>query len=225
MNKTITALVIMDGYGLSKQTKGNAIGTNCSPYVRYLLTNYPASSLDASGMAVGLPEGQMGNSEVGHLNIGAGRVIYQELTRITKSISDGDFFSNSAFKGAVDYVKKSGGKLHFMGLMSNGGVHSHINHVYALLELAKREGLQNAYVHCYMDGRDVSPTSGVGFVEQLQAKMSEIQFGKPSAADTTQWTEITVGTGWKRLTTCCSASAKIQPKTPLTPLKRVTRQA
>ncbi len=178
MDKKITALIIMDGYGLSKSERGNAIGVNCSPYVRYLLTNYPSTTLDASGLAVGLPEGQMGNSEVGHLNIGAGRVVYQELTRITKSIEDGDFFSNAAFLNAVEHVKKNNGKLHFMGLCSNGGVHSHITHLFALLELAKREGLSDAYVHCYMDGRDVSPTSGVAFIQQLQAKTEELSFGK-----------------------------------------------
>ncbi|MCM1533755.1 MAG: 2,3-bisphosphoglycerate-independent phosphoglycerate mutase, partial [Corallococcus sp.] len=176
--KKITALIIMDGYGLSKQERGNAIGVNCSPYVRYLMSTYPTTTLEASGLAVGLPEGQMGNSEVGHLNIGAGRVIYQELTRITKSISDGDFFTNSALLGAVEAVKKSGGKLHVMGLCSNGGVHSHITHLFALIELAKREGLDNVYVHCYMDGRDVSPTSGVTFIQQLQDKMDELSFGK-----------------------------------------------
>ena len=178
MDKKITALIIMDGYGLSKSERGNAIGVNCSPYVRYLMTNYPSTTLDASGLAVGLPEGQMGNSEVGHLNIGAGRVVYQELTRITKSIEDGDFFSNAAFLNAVEHVKKNNGKLHFMGLCSNGGVHSHITHLFALLELAKREGLSDAYVHCYMDGRDVSPTSGVAFIQQLQAKTEELSFGK-----------------------------------------------
>lgn len=168
----------MDGYGLSKEEKGNAVGVNCSPYVRFLMENYPTTQLDASGLAVGLPEGQMGNSEVGHLNIGAGRVVYQELTRITKSISDGDFFQNPAFLSAVEYAKKNGGKLHLMGLCSNGGVHSHITHLFALIELAKRSGLENVYVHCYMDGRDVSPTSGAGFVEQLQNKMAELNFGK-----------------------------------------------
>lgn len=178
MNKKITALIIMDGYGLSKEEKGNAVGVNCSPYVRFLMENYPTTQLDASGLAVGLPEGQMGNSEVGHLNIGAGRVVYQELTRITKSISDGDFFQNPAFLSAVEYAKKNGGKLHLMGLCSNGGVHSHITHLFALIELAKRSGLENVYVHCYMDGRDVSPTSGAGFVEQLQNKMAELNFGK-----------------------------------------------
>ncbi len=178
MDKKITALIIMDGYGLSNTTKGNAIGPQCSPYVRYLMTHYPTTQLEASGLAVGLPEGQMGNSEVGHLNIGAGRVIYQELTRITKSIADGDFFQNQAFLQAVEHAKKNNGKLHIMGLMSNGGVHSHINHVFALLELAKQQGLPNAFVHCFMDGRDVSPTSGAGFVEQLQNKMQQIAFGK-----------------------------------------------
>ncbi len=175
--KNITALIIMDGYGLSKQAKGNAIGCDCSPYVKYLMNTYPTTTLEASGLAVGLPEGQMGNSEVGHLNIGAGRVIYQELTRITKSIKDGDFFQNKAFLGAVEYAKKHNGKLHLMGLMSDGGVHSHITHLFALLELAKQQGLDNAYVHCYMDGRDVSPTSGAGFVQQLQDKMTELNFG------------------------------------------------
>ena len=178
MDKKITALIIMDGYGLSKEEKGNAVGVNCSPYVRYLLQNFPSTQLEASGLAVGLPEGQMGNSEVGHLNIGAGRVVYQELTRITKSISDGDFFQNKAFLAAVDYAKKNGGKLHLMGLTSDGGVHSHLTHLFALLELAKRNGLENVYVHCYMDGRDVSPTSGAGFVQRLQDKMAEINFGK-----------------------------------------------
>ncbi len=178
MDKNITALIIMDGYGLSAEEKGNAIGPQCSPYVRYLMHNYPHSTLDASGLAVGLPEGQMGNSEVGHLNIGAGRVVYQELTRITKSISDGDFFTNPAFIEAVASVKKSGGKLHLMGLCSNGGVHSHITHLYALVELAKREGLDNVYIHCYMDGRDTPPTSGEGFVSDLQAKLDELQFGR-----------------------------------------------
>ena len=178
LQKTITALIIMDGYGLSKEVKGNAIGVDCSPYVRYLMNNYPNTQLSASGLAVGLPEGQMGNSEVGHLNIGAGRVIYQELTRITKAIEDGDFFTNKAFLGAIDAVKKSGGKLHLMGLTSNGGVHSHITHLSALIELAKREGLSNVYIHCYMDGRDVSPTSGAGFVQELQDKINELGFGK-----------------------------------------------
>ena len=174
----ITALIIMDGYGLSRKSKGNAIGVKCSPYVKYLMSNYPTTTLDASGLAVGLPEGQMGNSEVGHLNIGAGRVIYQELTRITKAIADGDFYSNPAFLDAIESAKKSGGKLHIMGLTSRGGVHSHLIHLFALIELAKQQGLDNVYVHCYMDGRDVSPTSGAGFVGELQNRMNELKFGK-----------------------------------------------
>lgn len=178
MEKKITALVIMDGYGLSSQAKGNAIGTQCSPYVHYLMSNYPTTTLDASGLAVGLPEGQMGNSEVGHLNIGAGRVIYQELTRITKSISDGDFFENTAFVKAIEYTKAHDGKLHLMGLLSNGGVHSHVTHVFALLKLAKQQGLKDVFVHCYMDGRDVAPSSGASFVKQLQEEMDNLQFGK-----------------------------------------------
>lgn len=176
--KKITALIIMDGYGLAEDGKGNTIGKEGSPYIKYLRNNYPSTTLNASGMAVGLPEGQMGNSEVGHLNIGAGRVVYQELTRITKAIAEGDFFTNSAFVNACEVVKKNGGKLHLMGLMSNGGVHSHIAHVTALIKLAKQQGLSDVYVHCYMDGRDVSPTSGAGFVRQLQESMNKIGFGK-----------------------------------------------
>lgn len=176
--KKITALIIMDGYGLSKNAVGNAVGTECSPYVHYLMTNYPSSQLDASGLAVGLPEGQMGNSEVGHLNIGAGRVVYQELTRITKSIEDGDFFVNKALTDACDNVVKNGTKLHLMGLLSNGGVHSHNTHLYALLQLAKKRGVSKVYVHCYMDGRDVSPTSGAGFVEELQKQIKKIGVGQ-----------------------------------------------
>jgi len=168
----------MDGYGLYDQTEGNAIKTQGSENVCRFMNEYPCSNLNASGMAVGLPEGQMGNSEVGHLNIGAGRVIYQELTRITKSISDGDFFENKALLGAVENCKKTGGKLHLMGLTSDGGVHSHMTHIFALIELAKRQGLDNVYVHCYLDGRDVHPTSGYSYVKQVCDKMAELEFGK-----------------------------------------------
>ena len=178
MDKKLTALVIMDGYGLYDQKEGNAIKADGSINVNRLMKEYPCSTLNASGMAVGLPEGQMGNSEVGHLNIGAGRVIYQELTRITKSISDGDFFENKALLGAIENCKKTGGKLHLMGLTSDGGVHSHMTHIFALIELAKRQGLDNVYVHCYLDGRDVHPTSGYGYVKQVCDKMAELNFGK-----------------------------------------------
>lgn len=175
--KELTALIIMDGYGLSNIEKGNAVGVHCSPYINYLMENYPTTTLQASGLAVGLPEGQMGNSEVGHLNIGAGRVVYQELTRISKSIVDGDFFSNTAFVTACQQAKRNG-KLHLMGLVSDGGVHSHITHIEALIKLAKEQGLDDVYLHCYMDGRDVSPTSGAGFVERISNTMSSLEFGK-----------------------------------------------
>lgn len=165
----------MDGYGLSDETAGNAIGPDCSPYIKYLKETYPFTKLDASGEAVGLPAGQMGNSEVGHLNIGAGRVVRQDLSRITKSIQDGDFFENEALLNAVGAAKN--GKLHLMGLVSDGGVHSHITHIYALLELAKRQGVE-VYVHCFTDGRDTDPKSGAGFVKELRDKMESLGAGK-----------------------------------------------
>ena len=168
----------MDGYGLSGETKGNAIRADGSANVTAFTQKYPHSVLDASGLSVGLPGGQMGNSEVGHLNIGAGRVIYQELTRITKSIDDGDFFVNGAFVAAAENCKKTGGKLHLMGLVSDGGVHSHMTHIFALVDFAKKQGLDNVYVHCYLDGRDVHPTSVVKYLADLQKHMDEIGFGK-----------------------------------------------
>ncbi len=172
------ALVIMDGYGETKDTYGNAILAAKTPNMDRYKKLYPHTTLGASGMDVGLPEGQMGNSEVGHTNIGAGRIVYQELTRITKSIKDGDFFENEAFLGAIENCKKNNSALHLIGLLSDGGVHSHNTHLYALLELAKRGGLENVFVHCLMDGRDVPPTSGKGFVSELEDKMKEIGVGK-----------------------------------------------
>jgi len=171
-------LFIMDGYGINKEKAGNAIEIAGSPNVKYFYENYPSSMLGASGLDVGLPDGQMGNSEVGHLNIGAGRIVYQELTRITKEIEDGDFFKNEDLLCAVDSAKKNGKKIHLYGLLSNGGVHSHNTHLYALLQLCKNEGLKEVYVHCFMDGRDVSPTSGADFVRELQNKIDEIGCGK-----------------------------------------------
>lgn len=180
MNKRPVALLILDGYGINKTTeKGvNAIAEAKTPVMDALMAKCPHAKLSASGMDVGLPDGQMGNSEVGHTNIGAGRIVYQELTRITKSISDGDFFENEAFKGAVDNCLKNGSALHLMGLLSNGGVHSHNGHLYGLLELAKRAGLKKVYVHCFMDGRDVPPSSGADFIKELQDKMAEIGTGE-----------------------------------------------
>ncbi len=178
MTKPITALIILDGFGCSKDKDFNAIKADGAANISRLWNEYPHTQIAASGMDVGLPEGQMGNSEVGHLNIGAGRIVYQELTRITKAISDGDFFDNEAFLGAIENCKKNGTALHLMGLLSDGGVHSHNTHLYALVELAKKAGLTKVFVHCFMDGRDVPPSSGKGFVEQLDAKLSEIGVGK-----------------------------------------------
>ncbi len=171
------ALIILDGFGLRDETHGNAVAQAKKPnYDRYWNT-YPHTTLTACGEAVGLPEGQMGNSEVGHLNIGAGRIVYQDLTRITKSIRDQDFYENETLVGAVRHAKSNGKKLHLYGLLSNGGVHSHIDHLFALLDLAKKEELSEVYIHAFLDGRDVAPDSGVGFVQQLQDKIKEVGVG------------------------------------------------
>lgn len=178
MSKKPTVLMILDGYGLNENTESNAIAIASTPVMDKVMSEYPYVKGYASGMAVGLPDGQMGNSEVGHLNIGAGRIVYQELTRITKEIQDGDFFQNEAFIEAVKNVKENNSALHLFGLVSDGGVHSHNTHLYALIELAKREGIENVYVHCFLDGRDTAPTSGKGFVQELVDKMKEIGVGK-----------------------------------------------
>ncbi|RKN75057.1 2,3-bisphosphoglycerate-independent phosphoglycerate mutase [Paenibacillus ginsengarvi] len=172
------ALIIMDGFGLRGETAGNAVAQANKPnYDRYMAT-YPNTTLVACGEAVGLPEGQMGNSEVGHLNIGAGRVVYQDLTRITKSIRDGDFYDNETLLGAVRHAKENGKKLHLYGLLSDGGVHSHIDHLLALLDLAKKEGLSEVFIHAFLDGRDVAPDSAKGYIERLQAHIREIGVGR-----------------------------------------------
>ena len=178
MSKKPYALIIMDGYGVNERHEGNAIYAANTPNMDKYMAECPNTIIHASGMDVGLPDGQMGNSEVGHTNIGAGRIVYQELTRITKSIEDGDFFENEALKGAVENCNKNNSALHFMGLLSDGGVHSHINHLYGLLEMAKKNGLDKVFVHCFMDGRDVSPTSGADFAEALVAKMRAVGTGK-----------------------------------------------
>jgi len=171
-------LCIMDGFGINPEKKGNAVDIAKTPNLDKLFATYPNTTLQASGMAVGLPDGQMGNSEVGHTNIGAGRIVYQELTRITKSIADGDFFENEALLAAVENCKKNGSSFHIMGLVSDGGVHSHNTHIYGIVELAKRAGLEKVYVHCFLDGRDVPPSSGKDFVEEMAQKLSEIGVGK-----------------------------------------------
>ena len=178
MDKKLTALIIMDGFGITAQNEGNAIYAAKTPYIDQLQATYPHTLLGASGMDVGLPQGQMGNSEVGHLNIGAGRIVYQELTRITKDIMDGTFFSKEALIWAMDEAKAKGTALHLMGLLSDGGVHSHNTHLYALLEMAKNRGLTKVYVHCFLDGRDVSPSSGIDYVKELEEKLNEIGVGQ-----------------------------------------------
>ncbi len=170
-------LMILDGFGIAPP-EGNAIAAAKHPNLDKILKENPVTKIGASGMDVGLPDGQMGNSEVGHTNIGAGRIVYQELTRITKSAQDGDMDNNPALKAAMQSAKDNGKALHFMGLLSDGGVHSHNSHLYALLGMAKRMGLTNVYVHCFLDGRDVPPSSGKGYVEELQGKLQELGIGK-----------------------------------------------
>ena len=178
MSKKPVVLMILDGYGLNKNCEANAVCEGKTPVMDQLMSQCPFVEGQASGMAVGLPEGQMGNSEVGHLNMGAGRIVYQELTRITKSIMDGDFFTNKAFVEAVENCKKNDSALHMFGLVSDGGVHSHLTHIFGLLELAKRNGLEKVYVHCFLDGRDTPPCSGKDYVAQLEEKMAELGVGK-----------------------------------------------
>lgn len=179
MSKKLTMLMILDGFGENPNNEGNAVNLAKKPNIDKLRKICPVSHIDASGAAVGLPDGQMGNSEVGHTNIGAGRIVYQKLTKITKSIEDGDFFSIPEFTEAIENVKKNNSKLHIMGLLSDGGVHSHQRHLYGLLELAKRKGLDNnVFIHAFMDGRDTLPASGEGYIQELQEKMKEKGVGK-----------------------------------------------
>ena len=178
MSKKPTVLMILDGYGLNKKSEGNAVAIAKTPVMDKLMKEYPFVKGNASGMAVGLPVGQMGNSEVGHLNMGAGRIVYQELTRITKEIQDGTFFENPALLAAVKNCKENDSALHMFGLLSDGGGHSHNTHLYGLLELAKRNGLEKVYVHAFLDGRDTPPASGKEFAEQLEAEMAKIGVGK-----------------------------------------------
>ena len=178
MNKTPTTLIIMDGFGLSDAADGNAVKAAATPRLDEFFREFAHTTLQASGLDVGLPAGQMGNSEVGHTNIGAGRVVFQDLPRITKAIADGDFFTNPAYQHAMDACKEKGTALHLMGLLSDGGVHSHIQHLFALLKLARDKGLERVYIHAFLDGRDVSPTSGVEFVAQTVEQCREIGVGK-----------------------------------------------
>ena len=176
--KITTMLMILDGFGINEKEEGNAVKLANTPNLDLLMKKYPNTKIKPSGLAVGLPEGQMGNSEVGHTNIGAGRIIYQELTRITKSIEDGDFFTNEALVNAIENCKKNKTKLHIFGLLSDGGVHSHNRHLYGLLELAKRRDFEDVYIHCFMDGRDTPPASGENYLIELEEKIKEKGVGK-----------------------------------------------
>ncbi len=178
MKDKVTMLMILDGFGDNQNKDGNAIKLANTPNIDKLMKKYPNTDIYTSGLHVGLPEGQMGNSEVGHTNIGAGRIVYQELTRITKAIEDGDFFSNQELIAAIENCKKNNSKLHILGLVSDGGVHSHIRHLYGLLELAKRRDFEDVYVHCFLDGRDTPPASAEGYIVKLQEKMKEKGVGK-----------------------------------------------
>ena len=171
-------LMILDGFGINEKTDGNAVKLANTPNIDKLMKKYQTTKIYTSGLKVGLPDGQMGNSEVGHTNIGAGRIVYQELTKITKSIEDGDFFAIPEFIEAIENCKKYNSKLHILGLLSDGGVHSHIRHLYGLLEMAKRRDFENVYVHCFLDGRDTPPASAEGYITQLEEKMKEKQVGK-----------------------------------------------
>lgn len=176
--KKPVALIVMDGFGIRNDEKGNAILQAKTPNLDRFRTMYPNTTLGASGMSVGLPEGQMGNSEVGHLNMGAGRIVYQELTRVTKEIQEGTFFENETFLDAIVHAKKHNSGLHLYGLVSDGGVHSHIQHLFALLKFAKMQSFDRVYVHAFLDGRDVAPDSAVAYIQQLQDKMTELGVGK-----------------------------------------------
>ena len=178
MNKTPTTLIIMDGFGLRKETEGNAVAAAETPRLDRFFQEFAHTRLSASGLDVGLPAGQMGNSEVGHTNIGAGRVVFQDLPRISKSIADGDFFENPAYLHAMDACREHDSSLHLMGLLSDGGVHSYLEHLFALMKMAKDRGLEKVYIHAFLDGRDVSPTSGADFVAQTVEKCRELGVGK-----------------------------------------------
>lgn len=205
--KKFTTLIILDGWGVGKDYYGNAVTRAKTCNYDLLLKRYPNTTIEASGLAVGLPEGQMGNSEVGHTNIGAGRVIYQELTRITKEIKDGEFFKNNVLVKMIEYVNKNNKTLHLFGLLSDGGVHSHIKHLYAMLDLCKEKKVKDVQIHCFMDGRDVSPTSGVDFIRNLQEKIDEVGVGNISTI-CGRYYAMDRDKRWERVEECYDALTK-----------------
>ncbi|HNW86796.1 MAG TPA: 2,3-bisphosphoglycerate-independent phosphoglycerate mutase [Candidatus Limiplasma sp.] len=220
MNKPMTALIIMDGFGINPAHEGNAIFQAGTPHLDELMKTYPHTQIGASGLNVGLPDGQMGNSEVGHLNIGAGRIVYQELTRITKDIEDGDFFEKKPLVDVMDRAAAEGKAIHLMGLVSDGGVHSHNTHLYALLEMCKRHHVSKVYVHAFLDGRDVPPTSGLDYVRQLDAKIAEIGVGKIATVMGRYWA-MDRDNLWDRVEKAYNAMVLGEGKTADTPEQAV----
>lgn len=195
MAKQPTALIILDGFANRESEHGNAVKQAHKPNFDRYYEKYPTTQIEASGLDVGLPEGQMGNSEVGHMNIGAGRIVYQSLTRINKSIEDGEFFDNTVLNNAVKHVKDNGSALHVFGLLSDGGVHSHYKHLFAILELAKKQGIDKVYVHAFLDGRDVDQKSALKYIEETEDKFKELGVGQfASFQDVIMlWTVTSVG--------------------------------
>ena len=220
MKDKVTMLMILDGFGDNKNKDGNAIKLANTPNIDKLMKKYPNTDIFTSGLHVGLPEGQMGNSEVGHTNIGAGRIVYQELTRITKSIEDGDFFSNPEFIAAIENCKKHNSKLHILGLVSDGGVHSHNRHLYGLLEMAKRRDFENVYVHCFLDGRDTPPASAENYIAELEARMAEKGVGK-IASLSGRFYAMDRDKRWQRVQKCYDALVKGEGEKAGEPIKAI----
>ncbi len=220
MSKQTNLLLILDGFGLNDNTKANAIVAANKPNIDAIMAKYPTVAGAASGMAVGLPDGQMGNSEVGHLNMGAGRTVYQELTRITKSIQDGDFFSNEGLVLAMENAKANDKALHLFGLLSNGGVHSHNTHIYGLLEMAKKYDLKKVYVHAFLDGRDTPPASAKGFMEELVAKMAEIGVGEVATLSG-RYYAMDRDNRWDRVQLAYDAIANAKGETAVDPVQAI----
>ncbi len=220
MKDKVTMLMILDGFGDNPNKDGNAIKLAKTPNIDGLMKKYPHTDIYTSGTHVGLPEGQMGNSEVGHTNIGAGRIVYQELTRITKSIEEGEFFTNPEFINAIDNCKKNHSKLHILGLVSDGGVHSHIRHLYGLLEMAKRRDFEDVYIHCFLDGRDTPPASGESYIMKLEEKIKEKGIGK-IATISGRFYAMDRDKRWQRIQKCYDAMVKGEGIKAGSPIKAI----
>ncbi len=220
MEKKPVMLMILDGFGINENSEANAVKQANTPNIDKLMKKYQTTEIYTSGLKVGLPDGQMGNSEVGHTNIGAGRIVYQELTKITKSIEDGDFFAIPEFTQAIENCKKYNSKLHILGLLSDGGVHSHNRHLYGLLEMAKRRDFENVYVHCFLDGRDTPPASAEGYLAELEEKMKEKQVGK-IASISGRFYAMDRDKRWERVQKCYDALVKGEGNKATSPIKAI----